>query len=100
MTPKELAYANWQLENPPTADANIPKSIGLLVVARLAVRHGIGVRLQPADFGGLTALVWLPDAVLTEQGAMAARFGGLASAGSRRGLMRRCHILATPLPRR
>ena len=86
MTPKELAYANWQLENPPTADANIPKSIGLLVVARLAVRHGIGVRLQPADFGGLTALVWLPDAVLTEQGAMAARFGGLASAGSRRGL--------------
>ena len=86
MTPKELAYANWQLENPPTADANIPKSIGLLIVASLAARHGIGVRLQPADFGGLTALVWLPDAVLTEQGAMAARFGGLASAGSRRGL--------------
>ena len=87
MTPKELAYANWQLENPPTADANIPKSIGLLVVARLAARHGIGVRLQSADFGGLTALVWLPDAVLTEQGAMAAAgFGGFAGAGSRRGL--------------
>ena len=86
MTPKELAYANWQLENPPTADANIPKSIGLLVVGRLAARHGIGVRLQPADFGGLTALVWLPDAVLTEQGAMAARSGGFASAGSRRGM--------------
>ena len=86
MTPKELAYANWQLENPPTADANIPKSIGLLVVARLAARHGIAVRLQPADFGGLTALVWLPDEVLTVQGAMAAtRAGGFAGAGSRRG---------------
>jgi len=87
MTPKELAHANWALENPPTADTNIPKWIGLLVVARLAARHGIGVRLQPADFGGLTALVWLPDEILTEQGAMVAtRPGGSAGAGSRRGL--------------
>ena len=86
MTPKELAYANWRLENPPMADTSIPKWIGLLVVARLAARHGIGVRLQSADFGGLTALVWLPDDVLTEQGAMAAtRLGGSAGAGSRRG---------------
>jgi signal transduction histidine kinase len=87
MTPKELAHANWALENPPTADTNIPKWIGLLVVARLAARHGIGVRLQAADFGGLTALVWLPDEILTEQGAMVAtRLGGSAGAGSRRGL--------------
>jgi signal transduction histidine kinase len=87
MTPKELAHANWALENPPTADTNIPKWIGLLVVARLAARHGIGVRLQPADFGGLTALVWLPDEILTEQGAMVAtRLGGSGGAGSRRGL--------------
>jgi signal transduction histidine kinase len=87
MTPKELAHANWALENPPTADTNIPKWIGLLVVARLAARHGIGVRLQPADFGGLTALVWLPDEILTEQGAIVAtRPGGSAGAGSRRGL--------------
>jgi signal transduction histidine kinase len=87
MTPKELAHANWALENPPTADMNIPKWIGLLVVARLAARHGIGVRLQPADFGGLTALVWLPDELLTEQGAMVAtRLGGFGGAGSRRGL--------------
>jgi signal transduction histidine kinase len=87
MTPKELAHANWALEHPPTADMNIPKWIGLLVVARLAARHGIGVRLQAADFGGLTALVWLPDEILTEQGAMVAtRLGGSAGAGSRRGL--------------
>jgi signal transduction histidine kinase len=87
MTPKELSHANWALENPPAADTNIPKWIGLLVVARLAARHGIGVRLQPADFGGLTAMVWLPDEILTEQGAMVAtRLGGSAGAGSRRGL--------------
>lgn len=87
MTPKELAYANWRLENPPMADTNVPKWIGLLVVARLAVRHGIRVRLQPADFGGLTAMIWLPDEVLTGQGAMTAtNLGGFASAGSRRGM--------------
>jgi len=86
MTPKEMAYANWQLENPPTADAALPKWIGLLVVARLAARHGIRVRLQSAEYGGLAALVWLPDDVLIEQGAMATRFGGYAGAGSRRGL--------------
>lgn len=87
MTPKELAYANWRLENPPMADTNVPKWIGLLVVARLAARHGIRVRLQPADFGGLTAMVWLPDEVLTGQGAMAAtKLGGFASVGSKRDL--------------
>ena len=71
MAAKEMAYANWQLENPPTADINVPKWMGLLVVARLAARHGIRVRLQPAEFGGLVALVWLPDEVVTGQGAAA-----------------------------
>jgi hypothetical protein len=39
--------------------------MGLFVVARLAARHGIRVRLRPASMGGLTALVWLPDEVIT-----------------------------------
>jgi hypothetical protein len=45
--------------------------MGLFVVGRLAARHGIKVRLQPAATGGLTALVWLPDhvVVLPEAGA-------------------------------
>lgn len=87
MTPKELEYANWRLENPPAANANIPKRIGLLVVARLAARQGIAVRLQAADFGGLTALVWLPDEILTGPPALAAaRPGAFAGAGSRRDL--------------
>lgn len=87
MTPKELAYANWRLENPPTAEVNVPKGIGMFVVARLAARHGVGVRLQPAEVGGLTALVWLPNKVLTQQGAAAApRFSDFGTAGRRRGL--------------
>ena len=71
MTEKELAYANWQLENPSAADINVAKWMGLFVVARLAARHGTRVRLRPGEPGGLTALVWLPDEVLTHQGAAA-----------------------------
>jgi signal transduction histidine kinase len=71
MTEKEIAYANWQLENPSAADMNVAKWMGLYVVARLAARHGTRVRLRPGEPGGLTALVWLPDEVLTHQGAVA-----------------------------
>ncbi len=87
MTPRELAYANWRLDNPPKADTNVPRWIGLLVVARLAARHGVRVRLQAADFGGLTAFVWLPDEILTQQGALAAvRPSSFARAESTPGL--------------
>jgi signal transduction histidine kinase len=83
MAEKELAYANWRLENPPAADINIPKWMGLFVVAKLAERHGIRVRLRQAEFGGLTALVWLPDDVLTHQGAaITPRRGSHSSAGA------------------
>lgn len=87
MTPKEMAYANWRLENPPTAEITVPKWIGLFVVARLAARHGIGIRLQPAEVGGLTALVWLPNEVLTQPGTVTPpRFSDFGTAATRRGL--------------
>jgi signal transduction histidine kinase len=86
MSANELAYANWRLENPPAADIDVPKWIGVFVVARLAARHGIRVRLQQAEFGGLTALVWFPDEIIIHHGAAApGRPSGSASAGPRRG---------------
>ena len=81
MAAKEMAYANQQLDNPPPPDIDIPKWMGLLVVARLAARHGIRVRLNQAESGGLTALVWLPDEILTHYGAGADP--GRAAAGQR-----------------
>ena len=87
MSANEMAYANWQLENPPARDINVLKWIGLFVVARLASRHGIRVRLQQAEFGGLTALVWLPDEVIAYQGAAASpRLSRFVGVGSRPGL--------------
>ena len=64
MNPETMAQANWRLENPPPVDVAVSRNMGLFVVARLAARHGVKVRLQPAATGGLTALVWLPDAVV------------------------------------
>jgi hypothetical protein len=49
-------------------DVAVSRRMGLFVVARLAARHGIRVRLRPAASGGLTALVWLPDEAVTHDG--------------------------------
>jgi signal transduction histidine kinase len=65
MGAEEMAHANWRLDNPPVVDVAVSRRMGLFVVGRLAARHGIRVRLRPASSGGLTALVWLPDEVVT-----------------------------------
>jgi signal transduction histidine kinase len=67
MGAEEIAHANWRLDNPPVVDVAVSRRMGLFVVARLAGRHGIHVRLRSASKGGLTALVWLPDEVVTRQ---------------------------------
>jgi hypothetical protein len=65
MGAEEMAHANWRLDNPPVVDVAVSRRMGLFVVSRLAARHGIRVRLRPGPAGGLTALVWLPDEVIT-----------------------------------
>ena len=67
MDAEEMAHANWRLDNPPVVDVAVSRRMGLFVVARLAARHGIRVRLRPASTGGLTALVWLPNEVITRE---------------------------------
>jgi signal transduction histidine kinase len=69
MGAEEMAHANWRLDNPPVVDVAVSRRMGLFVVARLAARHGIRVRLRPASAGGLTALVWLPDEVISHDAA-------------------------------
>jgi signal transduction histidine kinase len=69
MGAEEMAHANWRLDNPPVVDVAVSRRMGLFVVARLAARHGIRVRLRPAAMGGLTALVWLPDEAVSHEAA-------------------------------
>jgi signal transduction histidine kinase len=89
MGAEEMAHANWRLDNPPVVDVAVSRRMGLFVVARLAARHGIRVRLRPAAAGGLTALVWLPDEVISHENANGApgasglrRFDPVAVGGS------------------
>jgi signal transduction histidine kinase len=88
MGAEEMAHANWRLDNPPVVDVAVSRRMGLFVVARLAGRHGIRVRLRPASAGGLTALVWLPDEVISHDSATAVPPGG----------MRRSDAAAAPSP--
>jgi signal transduction histidine kinase len=68
MDGETMAHANWRLDNPPVVDVAVSRRMGLFVVARLAARHGIRVRLRPTAEAGLTALVWLPDEVIASAG--------------------------------
>jgi signal transduction histidine kinase len=68
MSAEEMAHANWRLDNPPVVDVAVSRRMGLFVVARLAAKHGIRVRLRPAASGGLIALIWLPDEAIMQEG--------------------------------
>ena len=80
MGSEEMAHANWRLDNPPVVDVAVSRRMGLFVVARLAAKHGIRVRLRPAASGGLTALVWLPDEAIVHETSDSAP--GVRRAGS------------------
>jgi hypothetical protein len=66
MSAEQIGHANWRLANPPVMDVAVSRRMGLFVVARLAARHGIRVRLCPVPSGGLIAQVWLPSEVITQ----------------------------------
>jgi hypothetical protein len=67
MRDERMATANWRLDNPPVVDVEASRRMGLFVVAQLAARHGIRVRLRPTAASGLSALVWLPHEAITEE---------------------------------
>ncbi len=72
LSPEDLADINERLANPPTVDVSVSRRMGLFVVGRLSLRHGIRIQLRPSDSGGTTALVMLP-VDLTQGGARAAQ---------------------------
>ncbi|MEW9554658.1 nitrate- and nitrite sensing domain-containing protein [Nonomuraea sp. NPDC050783] len=69
----ELDELNDRLAHAPEFDLARSDQLGLFVVARLAVRHGIKVTLTPSPYGGLTAMVAVPSSLLADQPALAGR---------------------------
>ncbi|AZS76184.1 hypothetical protein DDE74_00490 [Streptomyces lydicus] len=60
LSPEDLADINERLASPPEVDASVSRRMGLFVVSRLSLRHGIRILLRPSDSGGTTVLVMLP----------------------------------------
>ncbi|WP_412744581.1 nitrate- and nitrite sensing domain-containing protein [Krasilnikovia sp. MM14-A1004] len=70
---EQLRDLNERLANPPMVDVAVSRMMGLVVVARLANRHGVSVQLRPADNErGTVAEVGLPLGVLASH-AVASR---------------------------
>ncbi|MCX4821116.1 nitrate- and nitrite sensing domain-containing protein [Streptomyces sp. NBC_01142] len=68
-----LVEANRRLEESEALDLFDSDRLGLFVSSRLAARHEIRVQLRTSPYGGTTAVVLLPTAVL--QGALSAGAG-------------------------
>ena len=64
MTQKELREANLRLDQASKFDTSPMMVLGLFVVSRLALRHGIQVQLTESPAEGVTAKVKLPLALL------------------------------------
>ncbi|MFD2355026.1 ATP-binding protein [Nonomuraea ferruginea] len=66
MTEEELAEANRRLAEPPVVDVSVSRRMGLFVVGRLALRHGIRVQLRRGEGIGLIAMVLIPPALIQD----------------------------------
>ncbi|MFJ9542965.1 nitrate- and nitrite sensing domain-containing protein [Streptomyces sp. NPDC101225] len=64
MGTQTLAEANRRIEQPAALDLCDTDRLGLFVVGRLAARQGIKVHLRTSPYGGTTAVVLLPTALL------------------------------------
>ncbi|MGP3638549.1 sensor histidine kinase, partial [Streptomyces sp. 24-1644] len=59
-----LAQANRRIEQSETLDLFDSDRLGLFVVSRLSARHRIKVKLRASPYGGTTAVVLVPTALL------------------------------------
>jgi len=61
MTDGELETVNRRLAGDPAAGDDLEQRLGAWVAGRLARRHDVRVQLRRSPYGGVTALVFLPE---------------------------------------
>ncbi|MFE7431008.1 nitrate- and nitrite sensing domain-containing protein, partial [Streptomyces sp. NPDC057545] len=66
MAPDALLDANLRLAETPEFELSDTDRLGLFVVSRLAQRQNVRVSLQTSPYGGTTAVVFIPGALLTD----------------------------------
>ncbi|HEX5595305.1 MAG TPA: nitrate- and nitrite sensing domain-containing protein [Micromonosporaceae bacterium] len=64
LSAEQLAELNERLAKPPAVDVAVSRMMGLVVVARLAARHGVKVELRSSSDRGVIAEVTIPGSVL------------------------------------
>jgi hypothetical protein len=69
MSEERLAEINAQLAEPPPFDPSATDQLGLFVAAQLARRHQIRISLRSNPYGGATAIVLIPHALVVPAGA-------------------------------
>src|SRR5207302_6797945 len=70
MSEDDVRLANERLANPPDIDVGVTRRMGLYVVARLARRHNIRVKLRANEDidGGTVALIVIPEELVHRPG--------------------------------
>jgi Histidine kinase-, DNA gyrase B-, and HSP90-like ATPase len=65
--PDTMNALNERLARPPEFDLADSDQLGLFVVSRLAGRHGVKISLRVSGYGGTTAIVLLPRALVVAE---------------------------------
>lgn len=71
MNQSQMAEINLNLANPPQFDLSGSDQLGLFIAGQLAMRHSIKVTLRESAFGGTTAVVLIPRALVVEAQGLA-----------------------------
>ncbi|WP_446222645.1 sensor histidine kinase [Nocardia sp. IBHARD005] len=74
MSADDLVRYNNMLADPPdfgVGTLSVDSRLGLFVVARLALAHGVSVRLSESDYGGIRAIVLIPQLLLAGEADLA-----------------------------
>ena len=65
-----LEEINAHLANPPQFDLSGSDRLGLFIAGQLAQRHDIKITLRPSVYGGTTAIVLIPTALVVDDGSV------------------------------
>jgi signal transduction histidine kinase len=82
--PGTLAALNDRLANPPEFDLANSDQLGLFVVSLLAARHGIKVTLRGSPYGGISAVVLMPQRLVLEGDPASLPYAAAESAAAER----------------
>jgi signal transduction histidine kinase len=67
ITEERLAEINKNLADPPAFDLSGSDRLGLFIAGRLARRHDIKITLRPSVYGGTSAIVIIPMALVVDE---------------------------------